>query len=485
MTLPGKRCFWPIDNTVSIENQDFDGYHVDLDEIRSNRNDRKIHVNGYFERYELIRPIKEGSDDGFPRPMTHRGMDVTRDDVVVHVRRGDFLQKGRAISLDYYLDVLDRLDFRHLYVCGVGIDEQVRRRFSKYSPIFVRGSAKDDFLFIKGFDRIIQSQSTFSWWAAFLSDASEIYGPALIPRFTWFDRKYSGIDLQVDDEPRYHYVARVPPDRATILVSDVLRARHALTTEEFRNLGASAVITTPVRLVATGKRFVFGLRRRIAVLLDRTFDRPVSTWLSDVLRWQVAYRRGKYAGSKFIFDNGDAIKSSRLPDGYQRILIVKMNHSYAGFFSYFTSALNQFLFCEQNNCLPVVYFGPWSEDGPNAYHDPDRGENMWDYFFEPPTGYTYADLGELIGDPSSPISESDLHRLSNEDLWYLHGHNRRGIFGYPYGFYRLKERLDESWYAEQRRRARRIVDRWVRLKPEILEAVDEFYSKHMKVSRPK
>ena len=481
LTLPGRRFSSPIDATASIDNPDFDGYRVDLEAIRSNRDNRRIDVNGFFERYELIRPVKDKVRRWFSVPHGHFDRDVTRDDVVVHVRRGDFLRGGRAISLDYYTDVLDRLDFRRLYVCGVGLDEdeRVRRRFAKYSPVFVRGSAVDDFLFMKGFNRIVQSQSTFSWWAAFLSDASEIYTPALIPNFTEFDRRYSSIDLRVDDEPRYHQVERVPPDRSIIFVSDVLRARRELSSQEFHRLGSRALAAGPSRLVVAGKRLIAGAGRRIVRVLDRTLDRPVGSWLEDVIRWQVIYKRRRYSRGTFIFEEKDATRRATLPGGHERILIVRMNHSYAGFFSYFTFALNQFLFCEQNNCLPVVDFGPWSEDGPNAYHDPARGDNMWDYFFEPPAGYTYADIRELIRDPASLVSELDLYRLSNNDLWYLHGHDRRGVFGYPYGFYRLKERFDGRWYDEQRRRAHRLLRRWVRLKPDVLEAVDQFHATHM------
>ena len=54
LTLPGRRFSSPIDATASIDNPDFDGYRVDLEAIRSNRDDRRIDVNGFFERYELI-----------------------------------------------------------------------------------------------------------------------------------------------------------------------------------------------------------------------------------------------------------------------------------------------------------------------------------------------------------------------------------------------------------------------------------------------
>lgn len=51
---------------------------------------------------------------------------------------------------------------------------------------------------------------------------------------------------------------------------------------------------------------------------------------------------------------------------YRRVLIIRINHSYAGLFAYFIYALNQLRYCEKHRLLPVVFFGEDSADGPNA-----------------------------------------------------------------------------------------------------------------------
>jgi hypothetical protein len=53
----------------------------------------------------------------------------------------------------------------------------------------------DDFLFMMSFDKIIIGVSTYSWWAAFLSEAKEIYAP--------YDYKFRYLKV---DEDRYHYI---------------------------------------------------------------------------------------------------------------------------------------------------------------------------------------------------------------------------------------------------------------------------------------
>ena len=48
------------------------------------------------------------------------------------------------------------------------------------------------------------SKSTFSWWAAFLSNAEEVYIPkASRGIWCWEESREAGIDLFVDDESRY------------------------------------------------------------------------------------------------------------------------------------------------------------------------------------------------------------------------------------------------------------------------------------------
>ena len=52
--------------------------------------------------------------------------------------------------------------------------------FSEFNPIIIHNNnMMTDFKFIMSFDKIIFKNSTFSWWAAVLSDASRVgvFGP--------------------------------------------------------------------------------------------------------------------------------------------------------------------------------------------------------------------------------------------------------------------------------------------------------------------
>ena len=100
------------------------------------------------------------------------------DDVVVHVRRSlDYRLWNAIIDLDYYRRVLERMTFRRVFVCGVGIDARTREELAPFKPTYTEGSAIDDFFLIAHANQIVIPNSTFSWWAAFLSRAAKVYTP--------------------------------------------------------------------------------------------------------------------------------------------------------------------------------------------------------------------------------------------------------------------------------------------------------------------
>ncbi|MGI9659284.1 MAG: nodulation protein NodZ, partial [Gaiellaceae bacterium] len=176
-----------------------------------------------------------------------------------------------------------------------------------------------------------------------------------------------------------------------------------------------------------------------------------------------------------------ARESASILERYDGILRIRINHSYAGFFAYVTFALNQLRYAEEHNLFPVVHFGEHSEDGPNAFYDAPYGESIWDYYFEPVAGMTYAELRRRLDDPSDPLSESGVISLPTDELWHLHVYYADSLYNYPYGYYREvpNEELDE-WYEDQRALARELIAKYVRLKPHVVAKVDEFWREQLK-----
>ena len=157
-----------------------------------------------------------------------------------------------------------------------------------------------------------------------------------------------------------------------------------------------------------------------------------------------------------------------------KYLIIKINHSHAGFFAYVNFVLNQLLYAERNNLQPVVYFGPESGDGPNAFYDPRHGGNTWDYWFEAVGVLTYAELSARIDDPDDALTPGDILSLDTKQLWKLHCNEPESVFPYPHSMHAETYHLDTEWYTKQRNKAQRVVNQYIRVKPHVQAKVDTF-----------
>jgi hypothetical protein len=163
-------------------------------------------VQGYHQFYEIYRPYKALlrpllRQFDAPRPV----MKLDEDDLVAHVRLGDYFASGNRERFDYglreFAEFIAGQSFARLIIVTDSRDDpfidHLRRRFDAQ---LATGDKIDDFQTMMHAQRLIITPSTFSWWAAWLSDAEEILLP--VERGIW--KKANGIDLWVSDEVRYH-----------------------------------------------------------------------------------------------------------------------------------------------------------------------------------------------------------------------------------------------------------------------------------------
>jgi len=100
----------------------------------------------------------------------------------LHVRRGDALHfSGFALPFSHYENILKKHEHDRLYILSDNPDDAFFSLFKKYQPIMIHNDMLEDFCFIRSANRIALALSSYSWWAAFLSDAQEIYFPIPIP----------------------------------------------------------------------------------------------------------------------------------------------------------------------------------------------------------------------------------------------------------------------------------------------------------------
>jgi hypothetical protein len=223
------------DNPIGFSDQflDIDGKHVDVETVTKIK-DRHIVLGGmgFFQRYEYYKPYKEKIRQWLRTEYYDVGQ--TENDAIIHLRLGDCILGDLAehpyvMPPEYFQKALDSMSFDRLYICSDPetlehpLFYQYMDSFKEYSPKLMGGNAIEDFNTIKSFNKIIMSQSTFSWWTAFLSDASEIFIP--VPEGGKWGNEWStespNIALFVDDEERYKYIKQYGDEWRIVNLQDI------------------------------------------------------------------------------------------------------------------------------------------------------------------------------------------------------------------------------------------------------------------------
>jgi hypothetical protein len=206
LSLPGDHVAAPVEAFELKKGGDWEGQTIPLWSVLNDRTRRQIRLDGYFQRFEYFQPHVGDIRRWFattPGPGRRR---VARNDVVLHIRRGSDVAARRAIlPLSYYHRVLSGLDrVGRLHICGHNLDDKTLSHFQHYDPIPFTGTPIEQFAFVQRFDRIILSNSTSAWWAAFLSDASRIYAPRAVASSGYAFSGFREVDLDTR-ESRYAY----------------------------------------------------------------------------------------------------------------------------------------------------------------------------------------------------------------------------------------------------------------------------------------
>lgn len=159
-----------------------EGQRIDLEGVLRNTHARKITLNGWFQRQEYFTPHRE-------RIRSWLSMDAERivrcadADVVVNVRRTDFIGLGWALPFTWYEEAIEAA-----LPCGGRVaivtddpSDPFFRHFQRWRPRFFRGTPAEQMAYMAAAPRLVMSASTFSWWPAFLGNAETVVCP--VPTF--------------------------------------------------------------------------------------------------------------------------------------------------------------------------------------------------------------------------------------------------------------------------------------------------------------
>jgi len=182
----------------------FGDQYINLDEILKHKGD--IVVNSFAQRQEYYTNYRNELRSFFYEA-TNNG--VQHNNTVLYIRNGDYKDIGVYLGLENYYTILDNIDFSNLTIVVEHVDKDVDAIAQKYNANIFSNSIFEDFLYIKNAANIIMSQSTFSWWAAFLGDAKRVYIPLSIKGVSkgwWYvDPDNDDIDLSLKYN-NYNYI---------------------------------------------------------------------------------------------------------------------------------------------------------------------------------------------------------------------------------------------------------------------------------------
>lgn len=168
-----------------------------------------IHLTGFGQRYQYYHSCKSQVKEWLrfdPAPTLPHALHPS--DIVIHVRRGDYVTYNSLLPAYAYEAMLEKAlavePAEHVYLLTDSPNDSFVQDIYK-EGIIAHNDRMSDLYFLTQSNRIIMSASTFSWWGAFLSQAKEIYYPLEghwnVTTATWFN------DLMVSDESRYTYLS--------------------------------------------------------------------------------------------------------------------------------------------------------------------------------------------------------------------------------------------------------------------------------------
>jgi hypothetical protein len=136
---------------------------------------------------------------------------INDNDLLISLRLEDYTISeniDRLLDYDYFKIIIENKKWNNIYIItnpgSIGHNNQYDyiKEFYPHNPIFVRCyEPVMSMAFGSQFNNIAISQSTYSWWLAFLSNAKNIYYP--IPKtgpFAFNQTKYRGVDLRVESK---------------------------------------------------------------------------------------------------------------------------------------------------------------------------------------------------------------------------------------------------------------------------------------------
>ncbi len=201
-----------FDTTITVTDDDMRSIPSVVAEVRRHHAVR-ILMRGFFQDLDVLPSHDHASRLLFPTSNKYKGR-FDRSQIIINVRAGDIL-RGIAwyptVPVEFYLDLVEKTGLSPVFVGQVGPSGYVDRMRAAFpeAEFIATGNPMDDFELVRSGHNICIAVSTFSWLAAWLSDARQIFYPMLgflHPGLTdCYVQKIASTNLVPAQDPRYRF----------------------------------------------------------------------------------------------------------------------------------------------------------------------------------------------------------------------------------------------------------------------------------------
>jgi hypothetical protein len=175
-----------------IHTKQYGTQYVDLNELINT--DRDILINSYVQQSHLFIPYRDDLVNVFKSKNTDI---INADKLVIHIRETDYVQIGTFLGYDFYKELIVNSGFTDvIIVTDNSNSDTVQRLLSDGCTLNTEGyvnkfsvSCDDrgmcDFNTLRNSENVALSQSSFSWWAAFLGQHKTLIFPYTEQKSMW------------------------------------------------------------------------------------------------------------------------------------------------------------------------------------------------------------------------------------------------------------------------------------------------------------
>lgn len=182
---------YDIKDGIVIENKIRTSNFKNLDDVINRK--CGIIVDNMINKYDKLKEIKDiksyliiENEHLYEKP--------DKDELVIHIRLGDYLHINNGIVIDkeLYLSVIRDVVHTKCTILTDSPNHQFIQDFIDIGCNIRCKSELEDFIYLKNSNKICISNSTFSWMAAYISSADKIYWPISANKWPYYNNP--GID---------------------------------------------------------------------------------------------------------------------------------------------------------------------------------------------------------------------------------------------------------------------------------------------------